>query len=184
MLAILHDQATIWRAEVPAVELEFLNAAAGFLDGLAGVLNKAQSAAAKRAKERDAQAVAEHRAALKAATAEIFCAGHDAAQILAVASDLLAFEKGMPELATAKRAGCAYCFNFGSYDLQQAIAKGNATRAAEIVAEAKLAASKQGERHADRDGKTSYFAGWADFVAFQNQRAAIGWLSTNNHGNC
>ncbi len=55
VLAILHDQATIWRAEVPAAELEFLNAAAGFLDGLAGILDKAQTAAAKREKERDSK---------------------------------------------------------------------------------------------------------------------------------
>lgn len=152
---------------VPETEREFLSQAARFFDELNGVFHNAQLGA-KHAKEKAEKAANEKRAAeVKAMKLEIFGAQHTAADVLAMAADMMKFDREAGDwLAKKYRVTSGYFFVDRSYDLRRAVEDGNAMTAANILAEVRIEYGDKG-RHWNNDGETCYRACWNDFMEYR-----------------
>lgn len=154
--------------EVPTVERDFLNLAAQFFEQLNGIFHN-QQLGAKRAKEKADKARAEkHAAEIKAIKASTFGEHHTAADVLAMAADLLTFDNAANDFLCKKhRVARAYVALILDYELKQAIVKGDAFKAANAIAEIRLDIGDKGRRWTDRD-ESCYAAGWLDFIDYRS----------------
>jgi hypothetical protein len=155
--------------EVPNTERDFLNQAAQFFEHLNSIFHN-QQLGARRAKEKADKAYAEKRAAeIKAIKTATFGEQHTAADVLAMAADLLAFDKLANDFLCKKyHVQRGYIALILDYELKSAIAKGDAFRAANAIAENRLDIGENGRRWIDRDDESCYVAGWLDFIDYRS----------------
>jgi len=154
-------------AVVPEIEREFLQTAAFFFDRLNGVFASAQvNAKAKKAKaEREYKAKQE--ADIKAKILDTFGPTPDPESVLAMAEDLLVFDKAAHDYLTAKHhVDKAHVFVQRHYELRNAIRNQDPLKAARHLAEVRIEIDEHG-RHWKQSDENSYAAGWQDFIEYR-----------------
>jgi len=154
-------------AVVPEIEREFLQAAALFFDRLNGVFATAQVNAKAKKEKIEQEYKAKQEAEIKAKILDTFGTSPNPASVLAMAEDLLMFDKAAHDYLAAKyHVDKANVFIQRDYELRDAIRKQDALTAARHLAEVRIEIDERG-RHWKRHDENCYAAGWQDFMEYR-----------------
>lgn len=170
-----------------AKDIATLRDAAQLLAALADDFEVAQRKADKIKTDRERQRAAEYEARIKTVEQELFghlkaaiaaktlTASEAADQILAMARDLVEFDKiGAEQYGHGKGCSRGLVGNAHRiYDLEYAVKQGDTTKAARILAENRDAMYAKGRASTDRHDTRWYHAGWEDFIAWRQLRQTV-----------